>query len=615
MTEDREASWLGRRRRPSATAVLTSPTLYALVLIAVQISLRWPGIRDSWFFSDDLLFLSDIAVGQDDLAWYFRNHFGHVMPLSFVLVKQVSLAGALPWGSAATQILVLQALASVATWTMLRVLFGRRPLLLIPFGIYLFSVAGAPATTWWAVAVNQLPHQIALAGAITTHVLYLRTRRWYWPALSTVFLLIGFGTYTKTVLLPPVLLFLTVVYFCSGTAGQRVLRTVRRDWPAWLPYGVTTVGYLALYFAVPRQLATFGASPDLFATAVTHLLDTLIPTFVGGPVEWFRWSPPVSVVDPPVAVVVLAWLAVAVFVCGVGLQRSHALVALWLPGIYAAASFLIMVYSRTLLVESAGVSYLARQVQYLGDLAPVVALTVALMTMPLTGAAEPSRARERPLLRLGGSRRLRAAGLGVAVGAAFASAVVSQVRFAEPWRGDWDQRTFYETAEDELRRERPVLADTHVPATAVSLLLPQYSAITVALAPLQQYFTVVDQGLDLRLLRRDGTLAAADVDADNRMSDPPAACRKVSDEGRRIEIVPTIDYDLWTAVDLVATTTTDLELGFGPRQVTATVPPGHHTFLVETTKGYDAAWIRPEVGTSVCVEAIRVGPLGPGSDG
>lgn len=606
----------GSRRKNQRGSLPLSLNLWALLMIAAQFALRWPGTRDSWFYSDDLLFLSDIGAGIDDPAWFFRSHFGHRMPISFLLTEQVANSGPYNWQAAAVQIVVLQAIAAVAVWIMLRVLFGARPLLLIPFGLYLFSSAGAAASTWWAVAINQLPHQIAFAGAVAAHVVYLRTRRRRWLVLACLFLLLGYGTYTKTVLLPFVLLFLTVTYFCTGSMGSRIRQTVRRDLLAWIVYGTISAGYVVVYILTSADDGELALGPNTIRLVVDHLAITTPTTLAGGPWDWRVWleTSPAVVAAPPLWLLVAGWLVLAGIVAASSLRRRHATVALVMPVGYLLISLIFIVQSRSIMTTIDGPEIVSHQVQYLADFVLVASLALALMLMPLRQAIDPSRPRDPVLLHLPWTRAIRVTTMVVILASLSAVTVVSNVRFAESWRGDWDQRRFFTTAISEIETHRPLLADTVVPDTAISPLFTSYTAVRTMLSPVSDQFTTADVGTNLQMLTEDGHLSQATVSAGNRMIDPPENCRTITRDGGWIEITPTLDYTLWTAVDLVTTTPTEIEFAFGPRHATATVPAGDQTLLVSTEDGYHSAWIRPEIGTTICVKAIRVGELVPRSD-
>ncbi len=270
-------------------------TVAALGIIAAVMLFRLWATAGSWFMWDDYIFLADVARGDADLTWLFHSHFSLFMPLSFVLVKVVGGAG-LAWGAVATQMLALQLAAALACFWMLRTLFGPRMLTLVPLAFYLFSPMMMPSAVWWSVTINQMPHHIALFGAVAAHVTYLRTGRMRHVLLASTFLLMGFASYIKAPLIVLVLVGVAWAWFSPGRPSIRA-RNMLRWWPAWLSYGVLTGGYLYVWqhqqvASAPRQAC------ELSGVFTTSVVETLGTSVVGGPWNWQLWT---GGIDPFIA--------------------------------------------------------------------------------------------------------------------------------------------------------------------------------------------------------------------------------------------------------------------------------------------------------------------------
>ncbi|MFI5426134.1 hypothetical protein [Aeromicrobium sp. UC242_57] len=195
--------------------------LIALGLIVAQLVLRGWATAGSWFYSDDFIFIGTTASGQADLDWLFAPHNIHLMPLGLWLSTWVGNIGTFSWLLAATQILLLQALASLSCWWMLRTLFGNRRGVLVALAFYLFAPMSFPSVVWWSASLNQLPHQIALFGAVAAHVTYLRTRHPSRAVLAGLFLLLGYASVHQDAAAP-------------GSARDADARLLRR-WQACCP--------------------------------------------------------------------------------------------------------------------------------------------------------------------------------------------------------------------------------------------------------------------------------------------------------------------------------------------------------------------------------------------
>lgn len=604
-------------RRSSASAVVRWWRVHhlgalAALAIAVQLAVRAPLIAQSWFYADDYLFFGDIGSGKADLAWYFRFHFQHFMPLSFVLVKLASMLGPFNWLASATFIVTLQLAASLSCWWMLRTLFGRRPGTVLVLVWWLATPLTMPSVMWWAVSVNQLPQQIAFFGAVAAHVRFIRTRRLPWAVLATVFLVIGYGTYTKTILVPVVLALLSLVWFADGSIAERVAWTLRREWRAWLLYGGVTAAYVLAYVLRVPAGPPMQIKPAFLDLSWELVERTLVPSLAGGPARWQVWLDPMQVADPPVSVAVIGWLVVVSTVGYAWLRRDRSLRALSIPAVYVAVSLVLMYVSRLYVVDFTGTGFLARHVQYLADAAGPIALALGLMFLPLIDAPGSSAPRRSPLLTVRAPRVL----VGAVVSAVVAMSIWSSIGYTSTWRADFPQRAFHQAALRTLESapRPPALADSVLPPEVVNALAAPNDRIAVALSPVGDQFTVHDAGVDLELFSTDGSLVLADVDAEPRTTrDPSADCPyEVDGEPRTISFAGVLPITLWVAMDYQASTTAEATVVVGDRWNRLTLAGGRHRYLVRTNTEYDSLTIWPGAGQRICVESIRIGYAIPG---
>ncbi|MDR7087085.1 hypothetical protein J2X11_001924 [Aeromicrobium panaciterrae] len=584
-------------------------TIVALGLIAAQVAWRAIYVSQSWFLVDDFYFLSDIATDQDDAAWYFRVHQGHFMPLSFVLVKLASMFGAFPWTAAAIEICAMQALAGLACWWMLRTLFGNRPQILVPLALYLVSPITMPALTWWAVAINQLPNQIAVFCAIAAHVMHARSQRWSHALLAAAFLVLGFASYTKTALLPVMLAILSVAYFANGKVGHRVVTVVQTQWRAWVLYLAISLGFVTTYLSKrPPSGALSGSFAELMSTTV---LSSFGSALVGGP---WNWSPfgdgPIMYGTPPELGVVLAWLLIVATVFVLWATRTRTLRALWMPVVYLAASIVFVYLGRSFVLGLIGGVRAGQSIQYVADSMPFVVLALALMMMSLQGAVEPSEPRHHTLLK----RRPPSAVLAVVAAAVAIGSVVSTARMATIWNSDYAERGFVQNASAQIARDKPLLADVPVPGRIVDPLAAPRNLLSTHLAPLGRDLRTTLMGTDLSTLTVEGDVVPAVVDASPRTSrDESGDCPyPVQDTETLIRFPGVIDFPLWMAVKYRSSTTGEVPMTIGfqsPRIVP--IERGQHTLFIATTGAYDRVYLQALVGQRLCVSSIRIGQLLP----
>ena len=582
-------------------------TYAALALITAQVALRGWLVGHSWFLVDDFLFLSDIARNQDTVEWYFRIHQGHFMPFSFVLAKIVGEIGAFNWTAAAVQIIVLQLLASLTCWWMLRTLFGNRPAILVPLAFYAFSPLTMPSVMWWAVAINQLPHHIASFGAIAAHVMFLRSTRWKPALLASAFLSLGFLSYTKTVLLPVVLVLLTLMYFSRGSLPRRCYKSLRKYWKAWLAYSVVTTSWLGAY-VYSNQDSVGGPRSSFLELASTSVLESFGTTLVGGPWTWSDFGAgPISFAAAPDLGIVASWLLISSSIVFIWATKERALRALGLVGFYLSVSVAIIYLGRGYIVTLLGGASVGRQVQYLSDSAPVVVLTIGLLLVPLTGAVEPIRRRKRPIL----TWRPHPTLLTIVAAGLITGSVYSSIEVARPWSTNYIERSFTQAASHNIVRDEPLFADVAIPDSVLFPLFAPRNLIRNYFAPLGTAVHTTNTGNDLKLFREDGSVVRAVPEGPIRTEvDPESSCQfEVSKEARTIPIVPIANYPLWMAIEYTSNMDATIPLEFGIYRKQVPIENGKHTLFLSTTGAYDSVTLRPLVGQKICVDNIKVGQL------
>lgn len=621
------------RRLPRAG---TTTTL-ALVLIVLQLALRGWAASRSWFMWDDYLFIADVAQGQVGWGWLFRSHFSLLQPVSFAMVALVGKAG-FTWWVYAAHIVVLQALASIACWVMLRVLFGDRRVLLLPLALYLLSPFGVPGAVWWSVAIYQHTFHIGIFGAVTCHVLWLRSRRPL-PLLGTfAFTALGMGSYLKAPLILLVLVGISVLWFTAGTRRAR-LRELARQWPAWLGLGLMLVGYVALWWsrqsaAPPRQACE---APQLVQTS---LLETVGTGLLGGPWSWRLWTggidpfiaasdcvplayrgrpdlivggAPQSLATAPVALVALSWVVLVLLVLHRWARHRNALLPLWIAVPYTAASIALVFGGRA---ATFGSQVGAREVRYFADLAAIGALALAASLLPILGARTGPEPRPVPRVT-----RPLAPGLVRGLVAVFVvGSLVSTVTYVRPWHAEDDarrfpERTYVAAVERSLAQEDgPVtVADLPLPVTVANPLLAPYDLPSWKLAPLEPRLRTTTQGNDLLMLDDEGSIRPATIDAPGRAGPGPVeGCGYlVQQAGRTIDVVGVVPGPWWVRIDYLASEAGFVDVTAGPMFRRVPVEEGLHTMLFRSDGDFDEVTLKASGVVTVCVDDVRVGEVVP----
>ncbi|MET1133231.1 MAG: hypothetical protein ABWX60_07420, partial [Aeromicrobium sp.] len=563
-------------------------TVAALTLIALQMVLHVWMTSGSWFMWDDYMFLSDVARGEDDMAWLFHSHFGLFMPVSFLLVKIIGGTG-LSWAAAATQILVLQLLTSLACWWMLRTLFGNRKRILVPLAFYLFNPMSIPSSVWWSVAINQYPHQIAIFGAVGFHVRYARTGRVRHAVAATAFLVLGLGSYVKAPLIVLVLVGVSVCWFTAGGPRQR-LRTLVASWPAWLMYGISLTVYAVVWTSrqtgsTPRQAC------ELPGVLSRSILESVGTGTMGGPLTWELWTggidpflaasscvpqsyrndpallvggPPQSLLSPSLAVIVLSWVLITSLVLYVWARHRNAILSLWWLVPYVVLSAVLVYLGRA---GTFGAQVSAREIRYFADLPAVMAVALGAAIMPIVGAAQLRHLRARAVLRVSIPRRAFAV---LAVLGLIAS-LVSSIRYVAPWHAEspqtFPERAFMQTIDRQLDElpssDGPVLvANVPVPYRVSLPVIAPYNLPSRELAPWSDRIRAVTAGTDISILDDVGRIVPATIpDAPRAEPGPVEGCGYLVQQERvTIDVAPVVDTVWWARIDYLAGGDGELEV-------------------------------------------------------
>lgn len=633
------SSLLGWWTRRWSIGALT--TWAAFALISAHVAFRAALTARSWFMWDDYIFLSDVARDEaHGWSWYVTPHFGILMPVGFALVKLVGWAG-LDWSVIALQIVVLQALAALACWWMLRALFGNRPLILVPLLLYLATPLTVVTSVWWSVAINQLPYHALMFVALGAHVSWLRTRRLPYVVLTVVATVLALGAYPKAVLIPVLLVAVTVTWF-GGTTWRERIGSSGRSWPVWLPLVGVVGAYLAVWLGQDSE--TVRSRPcSLPGTISGSVLETVGTAMLGGPWRWSLWGPgfdpalvesscrpliyegpeelvtggaPQSLADPPVLLVVVAWLVIAAVVLWTAGRRRHALASWWIVVTYVAASIGLVYLGRAALF---GPQVSALEPRYFSDIAAIIAFAVGTALMPMRGASVTPGPQVDPVLRLAPPAPWGAALLTVVV----TSSVWSTALYAVPWHQRWSDEQFPERyfisnviqQVDALEpNDRIVVADTRLPWRVGTVIAP-YNTVAYKLAPLAPQLTATKAGNDLLTFDEDGWLAEATVAGDNRADPgPDEGCGYGFSTSRVIPVVPVVQGSWWLEIGYLAGADGAVTVTAGDVSRDTFVEAGLHRLFVQVDAGFDAVTITSVDGAGICVDSIAAGALEAGDE-
>jgi hypothetical protein len=436
--------------------------LTALALIGAAMAWKTAIVQTAYFKEDDFEFVARAMESDLSIDYLTRLHVGQFMPGGFLLVWLSSRLEPFAWEYAAGGMLVLHACAALAVLRMLRVVFGERPAILAPLLVFLVAPITVPVLVWWAAALNTVFLQVALPMAIASHWHYLRTGRLRHAVAAAFWVLFGLLGFVKGFAVPLVLFALTAIYLGG------MLTALRRHLAAWAMYVLPVAAFGVLYVARSLSTTTVGGLPTLDQTAgfLWELLGkTFATTVLGGPWRWFAggdWG----VASPPLPVVIASLVTLAALMAVTVYYRRRAAWA-WamLIGYLLVADAVPALWGRVYLLGP----FAGTNTHYIADAAPLIALVVGLVLLPLPGEAEPYR-RELP-------GRERVAGVcGAALGVFVGASLVSVSLFAGYLGADRRYR-YIETARAELAKVAPgtVIYDRFVPAEVMPNSYQAYS--------------------------------------------------------------------------------------------------------------------------------------------
>jgi hypothetical protein len=472
----------------------------AVALVGLQLLIRAVLAVGGYFYWDDLILTG--AAGTHRLfsaSFLFDDHDGHVMPAAFLVAGVATKLAPLNWIGPAISLIILQLLASCALLRTLHVILGWRPVLLIPLTFALFTPLGVPGFAWWAAALNSLPMLAAMAWVCGDAILLVRTGNQRYALTGSLVYFGGLLFFEKAAVIPFVAFAITALL--AHVRGEPYAQVWRRGARLWVGSLVVTAAWVGVYIAVVDQKRWSLDLPmtwDLLRRSVTH---GIVPGLVGGPWRWERWAPASPWATPPVAVMVIGWLALAALVA-VSLLRKQRIGLVWL----FAAAYTVACQVPIYLMRSSRFTALelAQTLRYLPDLVVVLTLCAAV------ALCAPNRPASHWLDR----SAARTAVIGCLTVAFVASSLVSTATFLKIWR-DNPTQPYLQNAERGLAEAHaasnaPLLDQEVDPLVLQRVAWPENLASRM-FAALNARPDFAWATSDLRMLDMNGRLVAAKV--------------------------------------------------------------------------------------------------------
>jgi hypothetical protein len=367
-----------------------------LLLIGAQLWWKAGLLGRSFFRLDDYFYIehaSTEGLSWSYLTWVDTGHLDIVgSAIAWVLVR----ISPEDWTLASAATLVLLGLTCFALLRMLRTLFGDRPSILLLLALYLLSPLSLPGVSWWTVALEQLPLQLAIFCAVTAHVHYLRTREFSHAVAAAAWLMVAMLSSFQGAAVSFLLFAITSAFFTTGTWSRALWPVLREHWRTWGLYLALTAVYVPLYLVRLTTSSQALTKPITFTDVLDYagslLRQTFVPGAFGGPWRW-GLSGIEALTAPPSALAWLSWvLAVLVVLASLMYAwrawRAWAILAGWL----IVVDIVPVLAGRSSLVSGVVLGLSAR---YVWDATGILVLCLGLAFMPLAGGPGPWRSPRR----------------------------------------------------------------------------------------------------------------------------------------------------------------------------------------------------------------------------
>lgn len=585
-------------------------------LIGFHMVVRAIVFGSAFFYGDDYIMQSRAArfpLLSDTFLLY--EHNGHLMPGGFLLTGIAESIAPLSYWPMLAIILVLQFIATWATYRLLRSLIGARPALLVPVALVTLTPLTLLPGSWYAAAINLLPLQIAAAFTGLFVLKGLRSSKaWFIPAATA--LIGGLLFFEKSLFIPVVALAVAVA--AGGPGGSTVRLTwnaFKRLWLYWVLTVPIVIIYLLLYSAVSEsELISLFDSSRVVVIVATTVVEGLIPTLIGGPLLWLAVGAGGAVAAPPVIVTVMAVIIVGIVVL-IGLLGSPRSRAVWLlAGLYVLLDLIVMVIGRAAIAPT---DEIGLGLRYVADSLVIIAVALAITIAPPIHQKMSRRERQlRGALHTGMQRTWAPIVVGVAVVALITVALTSHVRLIEPLVAN-ESRPWLTNVRDTLLAEpAPLqLLEAKAPEFVLAPFAEPYSDLSWVLAPFDdevEFVSQLDRGV---LLDRQGRLSAAAIEGTKSLAGPNGECGwGVTDAPVSITLDNTPFFWFYQAkLEYFTSGDVNLQVQYGegpPVSLSLTEGVGEVWFNIEG--GGNALTVTPIPGSApICIVSAQVGAMVP----
>lgn len=603
--------------RPSSESVSwvrKNPVILAAVgLICAELCWKAYLLSHFYFRQDDFQLMDHALASRFSLRYLLYLGPEQLSPggraVTWLLVR-ISLYN---WTLTSGVTIVLLAAAGVALLRLLVILFGRRPAILIPLTIYLFTPLMLPGLSFWTTTTLWLPLQLAIPMAIGAHVRYVRSGRIGHAFATGAWLGVGMLFDELGVFVPVLIFALTSAYLVPGSwlqsAGQSLLRYSR----AWGIYLALTAGYLLLFLLELPTSVQQPTMPRYFSSVLTLVSAMLrvsyIPAAFGGLWHWFAPGGDYGYAAETPGLTQVTWVLAALVVAA-SLWYRRGAVRAWviLVGWIVVADLGPVAVSRLGEIRA---TVLGADLHYVADSAPLLAVTIGLAFWPVLGERDPYRV-----------ARPRCARPQVAALILGGSIVVSSLWSAATYLNSTSSRTthsYIANARVALAKAAPgtvIMSGPTPPQVMFAGYLGAAAQTSRVLGPLAPKsakirFTNAPEGAITSLMIIDGKgrlRPALDVGATSARAPGKGGCWPVMRAPTRIPLSVSVFTYNWIIRLRYSGPATTMRIRLGRAVRDVALPPGRGNFYVPVTGGGSAVVLRQlSPGPAACISSLTVG--------
>lgn len=595
---------------PASAAARTA--IVATVLIVAQLVVRAVLVARGDFYWDDLILIGQ-ASSHSILSWDYlgNSHDGHFMPAAFLVAGLTTVVAPVQWWLPAATLVVLQLIASLAVWRMLRVLApNSRTGVLIALAFYLFVPMTVSSYVWWAAGLNTLPMQAAMAFVVANAVLLVRgarTDRRFLTLTSVAAFVVALASFEKSLFILPVAFVAALLAIRSepgvGRGDYRssaLTLAFLRARTLWCWLGGIFVAWIALFLSVSTATAGQHSLGQMWHLVWRSVNDAVVPSLIGGPWHWDRWTPSPPMGFPGLWMIIAGWVLIAGVVLWTWQTRRGGSVIWLCVALYVVGAQLPVMWNRS---SAATALELAQTMRYLPDTALVIAIGIALVAAaPVRGAhgrAQPTALARAPRIAVPAAAAL-----------VLLSALVSTASFSDSWRDD-PTGDYLATAKASLAANRDlVMFDQPLPLEVLTPVAYPNNQISRVFGRVPDRPRFGDQTDKLMVLDEKGAMVPGAVSPIRHVAESRGSCARPGLNGpTELDLSgPLIEWKWTVSLSYCANTDGEIGVSLGGKELRVRVRAGLHPVYFQLSGGGKVLAVRPLTpGLALHTGAGRVG--------